>query len=70
MASDRDYLLSLQAIREQAAKVYAAAKDGKLKHFNFNPAGMQDVADYVSKLIDVSTTIRVKLCVLNMLPAA
>ncbi|KAF5026935.1 hypothetical protein F66182_965 [Fusarium sp. NRRL 66182] len=52
MASDYDYLLSLQAVRDQAAKVYDAAKDGRLKHFDFNPARMQHVADYVSGLID------------------
>lgn len=55
MAFDRDYLLSLQAVRDQAAKVYNIAKEGKLKHFDFNPIRMQDVASYVSKLIDVST---------------
>lgn len=55
MAFDREYLLSLQAVRDQAAKVYNIAKEGKLKHFDFNPNRMQDVASYVSKLIDVST---------------
>lgn len=65
MTSDYDYLLSLQAIREQAAKVYAVAKDGKLKHFDFNPDRMQNVADYVSKLIDVGIISNTKIQLLR-----
>ncbi|KAJ4252821.1 hypothetical protein NW762_010727 [Fusarium torreyae] len=52
MDSDRDYLLSLQAVREQAGKVYEAAKRGSLKHFDFNENRMSDVADFVCNVIE------------------
>ncbi|KAF4332605.1 urg3 [Fusarium beomiforme] len=52
MDSDRKYLLSLQAVREQASKVFEAAKQGSLKHFDYDESRMGEVADYVSKVID------------------
>ncbi|RFN44943.1 hypothetical protein FIE12Z_10838 [Fusarium flagelliforme] len=52
MANDRDYLLSLQAVRDHASKVFQAAKRGNLKHFDYDESRMGQVADYVSKVID------------------
>lgn len=53
MASDRDYILSLQAVRAQASVVLDAAKEGGLNHFNFDAAKMDDAAKYVVGLIEV-----------------
>ncbi|CAG9977329.1 unnamed protein product, partial [Clonostachys byssicola] len=52
MASDRDYILSLQAVRAQASVVLDAAKQGGLNHFNFDAAKMDDAAKYVVGLIE------------------
>jgi hypothetical protein len=54
MDSDLKYLLSLQAVRDQASKVFESAKRGQLKHFEYDEGRMGEVADYVSKVIDVS----------------
>ena len=50
----REFLLSLQAVRDHASKVFQAAKRGGLKHFDYDESRMGEVADYVSKVIDVS----------------
>jgi hypothetical protein len=55
MGNDRDYLLSLQAVRAQATKVLEAARRGSLNHFKYEENRMKEVADYVSKVIDVSS---------------
>jgi hypothetical protein len=55
MENDRDYLLSLRAVRDHANKVLQAAKQGDLKHFDYDESRMTEVADYVSKVIDVSS---------------
>ncbi|KAL4731414.1 hypothetical protein ACLX1H_000380 [Fusarium chlamydosporum] len=52
MENDRDYLLSLRAVRDHATKVLQAAKRGSLKHFDYDESRMGEVADYVSKVID------------------
>ncbi|KAF4471915.1 urg3 [Fusarium albosuccineum] len=52
MTSDRDYLLSLQAVRAQAVKVLDAAKQGGLNHFDFDASRMEAVADYVINVIE------------------
>jgi hypothetical protein len=52
MENDRDYLLSLKAVRDHANKVFQAAKRGELKHFDYDESRMSEVADYVSKVID------------------
>ncbi|KAM0185533.1 hypothetical protein ACHAPI_012154 [Fusarium lateritium] len=52
MGNDRDYLLSLQAVRAQATKVLEAARRGSLNHFDYEESRMKEVADYVSKVID------------------
>ena len=56
MDNDVKYLLSLQAVRDQASKVFESAKKGNLKHFDYDEGRMGAVADYVSKVIDVSNT--------------
>jgi hypothetical protein len=60
MDSDLKYLLSLQAVRDQASKVFESAKQGNLKHFDYDEVRMGAVADYVSKVIDVSNTMSTK----------
>ncbi|KAG9496408.1 hypothetical protein J7337_012996 [Fusarium musae] len=52
MDNDLKYLLSLQAVRDQASKVFESAKQGNLKHFDYDEGRMGAVADYVSKVID------------------
>lgn len=47
------YLLSLEAVRERATKVYSAALEGKLNSFDYNEAKMGDAADFVASLIMV-----------------
>ncbi|KAH7123483.1 hypothetical protein B0J13DRAFT_455455 [Dactylonectria estremocensis] len=51
MASDRDYLLSLQAVRANAAKVLEAADKGELNHFDYDPSRMGAVSDFVINVI-------------------
>lgn len=50
-----DYLLSLEAVRERANKVYNIAVDGKLKSFDYHEDRMADAADFVASLIMVSS---------------
>ncbi|RGP76905.1 hypothetical protein FLONG3_4988 [Fusarium longipes] len=52
MEDDRQYLLSLRAVRDHATKVLQVAKRGDLKHFDYDESRMGQVADYVSKVID------------------
>ncbi|KAH6887409.1 hypothetical protein B0T10DRAFT_562631 [Thelonectria olida] len=51
MSNDRDYLLSLQAVRQNASKVFDAAKQGELNHFDYHPSRMVDVANFVTDVI-------------------
>ncbi|KAM5349775.1 hypothetical protein ACJ41O_006280 [Fusarium nematophilum] len=51
MASDRDYLLSLQAVRANAERVLAAANKGQLNHFNYDPSRMDSVSEFVINVI-------------------
>lgn len=57
MATDRDYLLSLEGVRDHAAKVLRAAKRNELDHFDFDESRMEAVADYVTDLIKVGLLI-------------
>ncbi|KAI9148274.1 Uracil catabolism protein [Paramyrothecium foliicola] len=52
MPSDREQLLSLQAVRAQAGRVLKAAKANRLNHFDFDASRMSDAADYVCNLIE------------------
>ena len=48
------YLLSLQAVRERAQAVLQIARDGALKHFEYDESRMPAVAEYVIGIINVS----------------
>ncbi|THY36863.1 DUF1688-domain-containing protein [Aureobasidium pullulans] len=50
-AADRDYLLTLEAVREQAGHVYEAAVAGKLENFEFHASRLDATTDYVVSLI-------------------
>jgi len=50
-AADREYLLTLEAVREQAGHVYEAAVAGKLKNFDYHASALDAAADYVVSLI-------------------
>lgn len=56
MDSDVQYLLSLQAVRDNAGKVFAAAKEGNLVNFEYDADKMSNVADYVIGVITVCGT--------------
>lgn len=53
MVSSVKYLLSLAAIRERAAIVGKAAKEGHLNNFDVDESKLQTVADYVTDTIKV-----------------
>ncbi len=54
MSSSREYILSLRAVRERATIVGNAAKAGNLTHFDYHEQKMEDVADFVTTIINVS----------------
>ena len=58
MESNVKYLLSLRAIRERAKIVGHAAQAGKLNHFDLNEERMDDVADFVTSVIQVCLAIK------------
>ena len=58
MDLDLKYLLSLRAIRERAKIVGDAAQAGKLNHFDLNEKRMDDVADFVTSIIQVRFAIK------------
>lgn len=49
--SDRDYLLTLESVREQAQHVYNAAVNGHLNNFIYDATKLDSAADYVVSLI-------------------
>lgn len=49
------YLLSLGAIRDRAKIVGEAARAGKLSNFDVHEERMDDVADFVTRIIKVSS---------------
>ncbi|KAF7553545.1 hypothetical protein G7Z17_g3552 [Cylindrodendrum hubeiense] len=51
MDTDREYLLSLQAVRANASKVLDAANNGELIHFDYDDQRMAVVADFVTDVI-------------------
>ena len=53
MGSSVQYLLSLAAIRERAAIVGKAAKEGHLNNFDVDESKLQTVAEYVTETIKV-----------------
>ena len=54
MADETKYLLSLRAIRERAKIVWAAAQAGNLSHFDLHEERLDDVANFVLSVIEVS----------------
>ncbi|KAH8668829.1 hypothetical protein BX600DRAFT_460779 [Xylariales sp. PMI_506] len=48
---DVDYLLSLEAVRERAQKVFQIAKSGSLTNFNYDEARLPEVAEFVIGVI-------------------
>lgn len=48
------YLRSLEAVRDRSKQVYNLGVDGKLDHWTFDEAKLADIADYCSKIIEVS----------------
>lgn len=62
MVSSVKYLLSLAAIRERAAIVGKAAKEGHLNNFDVNESKLQTVADYVSDTIKVIAKLSHQYC--------
>jgi hypothetical protein len=55
MGSSVKYLLSLAAIRERAAIVGKAAKEGHLNNFDVDESKLQAVAEYVTDTIKVGS---------------
>lgn len=54
MGSELDYLLSLEAVRERASRVFNIAQSNGLNHFDYHPNKLSDAADFVAKVITVS----------------
>ncbi|KAI4854669.1 DUF1688-domain-containing protein [Aureobasidium sp. EXF-8845] len=50
-AADRDYLLTLESVREQAGVAYTAAAAGQLNNFDYHVSKLDSTADYVASLI-------------------
>ncbi len=53
MDAEIDYLLSLQAVRERANRVFALAEGGELNHFNYNAERLPHAAELVAGVISV-----------------
>ena len=51
--ADIEHLKSLQAVRERANLVLEAATRNELTHFTYHPDKMDEVAEYVSGIINV-----------------
>ncbi|PWZ00558.1 DUF1688-domain-containing protein [Testicularia cyperi] len=45
------YLRTLPSIRERCSKIFAAAEDGKLTYFTYDPTKEAEVAEYCGKII-------------------
>lgn len=54
MTSDIEYLLSLEAVRERAQIVFAAAQKDELSHFTYHADKLPEAAAYVTSVINVS----------------
>jgi hypothetical protein len=69
MDSSVEYLLSLAAIRERAAIVGKAAKEGHLNNFDVNESKLQTVAEYVTETIKVTASLPISDHCVNRLQA-
>jgi hypothetical protein len=54
MTLDIEYLLSLEAVRERARRVFAAAKKDELSHFTYHADKLPEAAAFVTSVINVS----------------
>ena len=54
MTSDIEYLLSLEAVRERAQIVFAAARRDELSHFTYHASKLPEAAAFVTSVINVS----------------
>lgn len=54
MTPDTEYLLSLEAVRERAQIVFAAAQKNELSHFTYHADKLAEAAAYVTSVINVS----------------
>jgi hypothetical protein len=54
MTPDIEYLLSLEAVRERAQVVFAAAKRDELSHFTYHADKLPEAAAFVTSVIKVS----------------
>lgn len=54
MTPDIEYLLSLEAVRERAQIVFAAAQRDELSHFTYHADKLPEAAAYVTSVINVS----------------
>jgi hypothetical protein len=54
MTPDIEYLLSLEAVRERAQVVFAAAKRDELSHFTYHADKLPEAAAFVTSVINVS----------------
>jgi hypothetical protein len=54
MTADIEYLLSLEAVRERAQVVFAAAKSDELSHFTYHADKLPEAAAFVTSVIKVS----------------
>jgi len=54
MTPDIEYLLSLEAVRERAQIVFAAAQKDELSHFIYHADKLPEAAAYVTSVINVS----------------
>lgn len=57
MIPEVKYLLSLGAIRERAQIVWQAAEAGELAHFDFHADKLDDVADFIISVIQVTANL-------------
>jgi hypothetical protein len=54
MTPNIEYLLSLEAVRERAQVVFAAAKRDELSHFTYHADKLPEAAAFVTSVINVS----------------
>ncbi|KAI5244673.1 DUF1688-domain-containing protein [Aureobasidium subglaciale] len=52
MTPDIEYLLSLEAVRERAGKVFEAAKKDELSHFTYHAEKLSEAAAFVASVIN------------------
>jgi hypothetical protein len=66
MTPDIEYLLSLEAVRERAQVVFAAAKRDELSHFTYHADKLPEAAAFVTSVIKVSLLLLLYLSSLSL----